>query len=400
VLSRTKLRPGAADDFAMRWLAIVTMVSFTGCERPTPDQPCAGGSWRPGTLEIHHLDVGQADATLIVGPTGRSLLVDAGEARWDGDEGARIVGAYARQVLGCARIDQALITHFHVDHVGYPGKGGFWHLVNVQGFTIGKLVHRDLDEFRGDAGSTLDRWRDYLDGDGRALHPELARPGVGQVDLGPGVVFRIVAVDGGGALRRGDFRADRSPPNENDYSVASVLRFGRFDYFLGGDLSGEWAPTTLGYAYHDVESRIAAHLPDVDVYRVNHHGSDHSSGPTLLAQLDPEVAIISTGDGNPYGHPHQAAVDRLRATAVLYLTERGDRQTALGDARVAGNVVVRTDGSTYSVNGDPYTASDPARVDADGDGYFREADPDDGAPAVGPRPRGGCDPLYQPCSDS
>jgi hypothetical protein len=222
---------------------------------------------------------------------------------------------------------------------------------------------------------------------------------VGQIDLGPGVVFRIVAVDGGGALRPGDFRADRSPPNENDYSVASLLRFGRFDYFLGGDLSGEWAPTTFGYAYHDVESRVAAHLPDVDVYRANHHGSDHSSNPTLLAQLDPEVAIISTGDGNPYGHPHQASVDRLRATAVLYLTERGDARTDVGDARVAGNVVVRTDGTTYSVNGDLYVASDPARVDADGDGYFREADPDDTSPSIGPSPRGGCDPVYQPCSD-
>jgi hypothetical protein len=64
---------------------------------------------------------------------------------------------------------------------------------------------------------------------------------------------------------------------------------------------------------------------------------------------------------------------------------------------VGGNIVVRTDGSTFSVNGDVYRAVDPVRVDADGDGYFREADPDDGDPNVRPIARGGCDPRYQPC---
>jgi hypothetical protein len=49
------------------------------------------------------------------------------------------------------------------------------------------------------------------------------------------------------------------------------------------------------------------------------------------------------------------------------------------------------------VNGDGYVASDPERVDADGDGYFREADPDDRSAPLTPAPYGGCDPLYQPC---
>jgi len=356
-----------------------------GCGGPAaPD--CGAGAWRPGFVEIHHLDVGQADSTLVVGPTGRTLLVDAGESRWDGDDGARAIGAYLQAVLGCTHLDQVLLTHFHVDHVGYPGKGGLWQLVEGVGVTVGMLLHRDLDRYRGDGGATLERWQDYLAGAGRRLHPQVVREGRGQVQLGPGVDFRVVAVDGHGALRAGDFRLDRAPPNENDYSVAAVLRFGAFDYFIGGDLSGEWSVSPFGYAYHDVESVVARGLPDVDIYRANHHGSDHSSNPTLLGQLDPEVSIISAGEGNPFGHPRPAAVARLTATSVLYLTQ-------------GGPVVVRTDGRTYTVGADSFTAADGARIDADGDGYFREVDPNDAAAAVGPAPRGGCDPVYQPCSD-
>jgi competence protein ComEC len=379
---------------------VACVVLITGCSEPPEDDPCTGGSWQRGALEIHHLDLGQADATLFVGPTGRSLLIDAGEVRWDEDAGAATVGAYVREVLGCARIDAVIVTHFHVDHAGYPGRGGLWHLVERQGFSVGHLLHRDMAHFRGDGGGTLDRWRDYLAGASARLAPALAREGAGQIDLGPGVAFRVVSVDGHGALVPGDFRTDRAPPNENDYSVAAVLRFGRFDYFTGGDLSGERAVSPHGYAYHDIETVVARGLPDVDVYRANHHGSDHSSNPTLLAQLAPEVSIISAGEGNPYGHPRQATVDRLAARGVVYATKRGVRGIAPGDARGTGHVVVRTrDGLRYSVNGDRFLAADPPRIDADRDGYFQEADPDDGAAAVRPALRGGCDPVYQACSD-
>src|SRR6185295_15004880 len=125
-----------------------------------------------------------------------------------------------------------------------------------------------------------------------------------------------------------------------------LLRFGAFDYFIGGDLSSAWSVSPFGYAYHDVETAVARGLPDVDVYRVDHHGSDHSSNPTLLAQLDPEVSIVSVGEGNPFGHPRPETVTRLAATGVLYLTQHG-------------HVIVRTDGRTYTVAADSFVATDP-----------------------------------------
>jgi beta-lactamase superfamily II metal-dependent hydrolase len=361
---------------------------------------CGSGSWQPGWLEIHHIDAGEAVSTLIVSPIGRSLLIDVGEAAWTGQNGAQIVGAYLREVLGCTRLDYFVVSHFHIDHVGFPGKGGLWHLVNQQGFTVGKLLHRDLIRYAGTGGETLAAWRAYLQStEGSVLNPEIATVGMSQVQLGGGVVFAIVAVDGNGALPEGDFVADPTPPDENDYSIAALLRMGRLDYLTAGDLSGETLVVEQGgYSYHDGETRLSALVKDVDVYRVSHHGSAHASNRTLLAEIDPEVSILQVGDGNRNGHPTQSTVDRLLATSALFLTEHGDSGTDLGTGKIVGHVVLRTTtGVDYTVAGERFVASDSRRVDADGDGYFAEVDPDDRVATNVPSLNGSCDFAYQEC---
>jgi beta-lactamase superfamily II metal-dependent hydrolase len=360
---------------------------------------CGTGTWTAGNLEIHHINIGQGDATLIVGPTGQSLLFDAGESYWNSSIDAERAGPYIEGVLGCKELDYVVISHFHVDHIGYVGYGGLWHLVEVQGFTVGQMLHRDYNTYLGQTSGTFDNWKTYLEGDGQAkLHPAIAVEGTGQVNLGDGVIFDVVVVDGNGDLRPGDFSADPSPPSENDYSIGAVIHFGAFDEWIGGDLDGEFYTSEFGYAYHDIELSVAVEVGDMDVYRINHHGSDHSSNATFVNQIDPEVSIVSVGDDNTYGHPRQVVMDLLLATSDVYMTERGDPTTNVGDAVVAGDIVVKTsDGVNYVVNGTSYTATDPVRVDSDGDGYFVEVDPDDGSASAQPAPNGGCDETYQYC---
>ena len=369
----------------MRALALALLAPACGGE---PER-CGSGSWRPGTLELHHLAIGQADATLMVGPDGRSLLVDAGESHPDSSAGAAAVGEAIRRVLGCRRLDGALVTHFHLDHVGAVGRGGLWHLVEQQGFQVGTLYHRDLGRFAGEPAATLSAWRAWLAGEGsrRFGRRVVVTPGLA-IDLGPRVALAVVAADGAGALlpEMTSDSARSAPPSENDYSVALALRFGRLDYFLGGDLSGEHL-LRGAVSYHDIETVVARGLPDMDIYRVNHHGSEHSSNATFLGQIDPQVAIVSAGAGNPHGHPHPRALRRLLATAAVHQTDRGR------------DIVVQSqDGDHYRVDGQGHRAEDPARTDADGDGYFREVDPDDSRGDVGPAPFGGCDPAFQRCA--
>jgi hypothetical protein len=305
-------------------------------------------------------------------------------------------------VLGCKSLDYVVISHFHVDHLGYVGYGGLWNLVETQGFTVGTTLVRNYNTHLGDISSTFTNWKTYLEGTGQAkLHPAFAVEGTGQVDLGPGVTFEIVTVNGNGALLPGDFHLDTSPPSENDYNLGAVLRLGAFDEWIGGDLDGQYQKSSYGYTYHDIELGAARDVGDVDVYKVNHHGSSHSSSATFLSQLDPEVSIVTVGNSNTYGHPAQEIMDRLLATSTIYMTERGDTNTNIGSAIVAGNIVIKTtNGSTYTVNGTSFTATEPIRTDSDGDGYFAEADPNDGSFLTVPSPSGGCDPLYQTCTAS
>jgi hypothetical protein len=291
-----------------------------------------------------------------------------------------------------------VLSHFHGDHAGTVGHGGLWHLTQVQGVQVGRLLHRDLNRFIGTSASSLATWRSFLASPaGQALRPQVVRLSFQTLDLGEGVTTAVLAVDGSGALSEGDHSGDPSPPDENDYSIALLLRFGSLDYLTAGDLSGEFARNE-GYSYHDLETPLAKLARDVDVYRVSHHGSAHSSNPTLLAQLRPRVSILQVGDENQDGHPSQTVVDRISAVSSLYLTEHGDPGTQLGSAKVVGHVVLRSrDGRNYTVAGDGFVASDPARTDQDGDGYFVEADPDDSVASAVPAPWGGCDEVYQSC---
>jgi len=378
---------------------------FTGGEMYTVNKTagtCGTGTWTYGNLELHHINIGQGDSTLIVGPTGKSLLFDAGDSYWNSSIDAQTIGPYIESVLGCKELDYVAISHFQADHIGYVGYGGLYHLVETQGFTVGSTLIRDYNSYLGETSSTFTNWKTYLEGAGQAkLHPVTAIEGTSQVDLGTGVTFDIVTVDGNGAIIAGDFSSDASPPSENDYSIGAVISYGDFDEWIGGDLSGQYEVSGFGYAYHDIELSVAPEVGDVDVYRVNHHGSSHSSSATFVNQIDPEVSIISVGNANTYGHPTQSVMDRLLATSDVYLTERGNINTDIGSAVVAGNIIIKTsDGLLYTVNGIPYTATEPTRTDVDGDGYFAEADPDDGDNGITPAPNGGCGPIYQTCSIS
>ena len=89
---------------------------------------------------------------------------------------------------------------------------------------------------------------------------------------------------------------------------------------MAGDLSGFNTSR-----YKDIETSVARRVGRVELYKVNHHGSDHSSNPFWLRTIRPRIAVISVGEGNDYGHPTLGTMRRLHAARIAktYWTERG-----------------------------------------------------------------------------
>lgn len=268
-------------------------------------------------VRIVHIDVGQGDSTLIIGPT-RTLLFDGGVT------GSGTAIRSALDALGISSIDYFVAGHYHADHIGAIDE-----LLNG-GITLNLASY--------DRGGTYSSqaFTHYT----TAVGAKRATIILGQeIDLGGGCIVTCVAVNGttlGGNV---------SPTGENDRSVALVLRYGTFDYFIASDLTGGGSSTA------NVEGLLAASVGDVDVLHAGHHGSTTSTSQTLLDTLKPEHAVISCGDGNSYGHPTQTILDRLAASTgmdTIWQTESGNGGTH-AKVKVGGDLTFLTDGDSFSV---------------------------------------------------
>ncbi|HYP53299.1 MAG TPA: lamin tail domain-containing protein [Pyrinomonadaceae bacterium] len=268
-------------------------------------------------VRIVHIDVGQGDATLIIGPT-RTLLYDAG-VTGSGTKIRSVINS-----LGLTSVDYFVAGHYHADHIGAIDE-----LIN--GGTPVNLASYD----RGGTYSSQ-TFNDYVAAVG-AKRTTIALNQ--QIDLGGGCVLTCVAVNAQTAA------GSVAPTGENDRSVALVLRFGTFDYFIASDLTGGGSSTA------DVESLAASAVGDVDVLHVGHHGSTTSTNQTLVNTLKPQQAVISCGDGNSYNHPVQTILDRLGAAPTMntiWQTELGSGGTH-AKVRVGGDITFLTNGTSYSV---------------------------------------------------
>lgn len=379
----------------------------------------------PAGLEIRFFSLGQADSMLIVGPAPerRTLMIDLGEDRWGDRRNYERIARRVEAIVGERRLDQFLISHYHADHMGDvdvkpDGKrpGGLFGLMEdpLVPFRIDRLLDR------GDAAEPigkrtrphqglLEAWPRWVES-GRLGSREAVRLGTGSIDLGAGVTVEVVAVDGRfeegkpsvmEALAGANPDLYReAPANENDFSVALILRYGEFELFTGGDLTGAETPadgqapaaftvrtfTDEKVTYTNVEGPLAASLEgrgremDVEVYRADHHGSSHSSVSTLIDRLDPEFSVFSCG--GQYGHPIPEVVERLARTSRVLITSGIAKKSwpaglTVPEARVAGeiSILVEPGGRAYTIQEERHSAftDDEERGAPSSDGAGRDA---------------------------
>jgi len=276
-----------------------------------------------GNLTVYILNVGQGDSALVVSPNATTMLIDGG----DNGKGTNVVLPYLKG-LGVTHLDYIVASHYHEDHIG-----------GIDEVIKGGISLTGLAYDRGGSYSSQ-TYNDYV----AAVGSKRNTITDGQIiDLGGGAQAKCVAVNGNGVP---------GASNENDLSVALVISYGSFDYFTAGDLSGE---TTSSYT--DIETSVAPEVGDIEVYKVNHHGSTYSTNQYFINTIKPEVSVFTVGD-NSYGHPTQEVIDRLAAAdSYMYLTEAGSGGTVPpGKGKVVnGHIVITTDGvGDYTVNGDWY----------------------------------------------
>lgn len=257
----------------------------------------------PGGARVHFLDVGQGDATLIVAPSGETLLIDGGPV----DAGG-IVRTAIKDLAG-GRLDAVILTHTHADHLGgmvpvLAGEDG------VAG-TDDDLVPAIRYSYVDDGQCTSD-----LCGRARNLASwpfTVAAPG-DSFALGD-VTVELVASDGDVGNGAGRLSG---VDDENERSVASLITFAGRKLLVLGDLTGG------GEGEANIEAPLATQTGPIDVLRTGHHGSDTSSNQAALASWQPRALILSLGTDNQFCHPSGGALSRLVATAApMYVTGSG-----------------------------------------------------------------------------
>lgn len=258
-------------------IAILCLCSFATVS------PCTVAAPAPKPMQIYFIDVEGGQATLVVSPTGQSLLIDAG---WPGNEGRdadRIVAA-ANQA-GVKQIDYVLITHYHRDHVGGVPQV-------VDGIKVGTFI--DHGPNLEDSQVTRTDYAAY----------EKAIAGHPRVTVKPGWALPIKGIEVRVLVAAGEHIAAPLPnageansyckaeaaapddPTENARSVGVLITYGKFRFLDLGDLTKK----------KELELACPNNLlGTVDLFLVTHHGADLSNPKSLVWALHPRVAVIDNG---------------------------------------------------------------------------------------------------------
>jgi competence protein ComEC len=290
-------------------------------------------------LQIYSIDVEGGQATLIVSPSGQSLLIDTGWPGFEGRDAGRILAA--AKLAGVKQIDYVLITHFHRDHVG-----GVTALADR--IKIGTFV--DHGPNLEDSDVTREDYAAYEKVLPKAKHLTL-KPGDG-LPL-KGITVRALTAAGehiteplpGAGEANPYCEGESKQPGdatENPRSLGTLITYGNFKFLDLGDLTKdkEWelaCPNNL--------------IGTVDLFLVTHHGFNQSNSKALVWALHPRVAIMNNGahkGGSPDAWQIVHDSPGLQDLWQLHYSVEGGKDHNMPEARIA-NIEGGTDGNYVMV---------------------------------------------------
>ncbi|MEK6333830.1 MAG: ComEC/Rec2 family competence protein [Acidobacteriota bacterium] len=267
-----------------------------------------------GELKVYVLDVGpiEGDSILIVSPTGKTVLIDAGDA----GKGKAVLDALKRYKV--ERLDYFIATHPHPDHIGAADEV-------MKAIKVGTVIDNGVDlstpapeapaSKKGKGAKAppppkkktktittfFDEYAAAMKQNGAQY--EKAEPGK-KYDLGNGAMLTVLAPI------EPLFVKDQMKAGGNDTNANSIvlrLDFGDFSMLFMGDAEAQTELRLLAKKDLELEAKVI---------KVAHHGSKYATTDEFLKRVHPEAAIISDGAWNRYGHPGQSALDRLKSANV------------------------------------------------------------------------------------
>lgn len=244
---------------------------------------------------FHFIDVGQGDAILITTSSG-NVLVDTSES------GAEEQLFDYLDRADIKKIDYLVLTHPDADHIGNADK-------IIKNYNIGKVIMSDHVA----TSKTFERLLDAIE----EKDLEVIKPN-------PGDEFVL------GALKMTVIGPVEKYDDPNEMSVVIKATFGKNSVMLTGDAEKESEGDILTYWSKEALK--------CDILKVGHHGSSSSTTAKFFEAVDPEIAVISCGKDNKYGHPHDETMDKLEEAGVkIFRTD------------LHGSIIYKTDGERFTL---------------------------------------------------
>lgn len=246
-------------------------------------------------LQIHYIDVGQADAILIK-QNEHFMLIDAGK-----NDTEESLLNYLRE-LGVSKFDYIIGTHVHEDHIGGMDKV-------IENFDVENI-------FFPKQTSTTKTFENFAKAV-QAKNKKLYAPSSKETFTLGEASFEILAPN------------SSEYKEANDYSIVVKLKYKNKSFLFMGD------------AEEVSEKEILDNNLDVkaDVLKIGHHGSKTSTSTEFLEKVDPSLAVISVGKDNSYKHPSKETMVRLQASSIpVYRTDE------------SGTIILNCDGDKISLN--------------------------------------------------
>lgn len=268
-------------------------------------------------LQVHFIDVGQGDSTLIQTPTKKTILIDGGGSNFEGgfDVGNKVLIPYLLDKK-IYKLDYVIISHFDSDHCQ-----GILETMKV--IRIGEIIisHQKKNS---------DNYKEFIKiVKEKNIKVRLAESG-DNVEIENEISFDI--------LWPTKEQIEENPLNNN--SIVTKFCYKKFSILFTGDIEEIAEKSILEkYKSNKTKKKNESNVLRASVIKVAHHGSKTSSNIEFLEAVKPEIALIGVGENNKFGHPSEETLKKLKSlNCQIYRTDQ------------CGEITIKTDGKRMSTS--------------------------------------------------